>query len=80
MHPERIQYTAKLRAMHEDVSSRTQRRFLAASAVGGTFLLLLLAAASYAQTVQTAGARALVTSSPPGKQNAAIRAAFRSLR
>jgi pimeloyl-ACP methyl ester carboxylesterase len=68
---ERIQYTAKLRAMHEDVFSRTGRSFLAASAVCGTFLLLLLAAASYAQTVRTADGQAFVTSPLPAKQTAA---------
>ena len=71
MSPERMQYAAKLRAMHEDVSSRTRRSILAASAVGGTFLFLLLAAASYAQTVRTADAQPFVTSPLPGKQNAA---------
>ena len=68
---EQMQYTAKLRATHENVLSRTRRSFLAAPAVGGTFLLLLLAAASYAQTVRTADAQAFVTSPPPEKQSAA---------
>jgi hypothetical protein len=53
---EKMQYTAKLRATHENVLGRTRRSFLAAPAVGGSFLLLLLAAASYAQTVRPAGA------------------------
>jgi hypothetical protein len=43
----KLQYTAKLRAAHENVLSRTRPSFLAAPAVGGTLLLLLLAAASY---------------------------------
>jgi hypothetical protein len=67
MNPERIPYTAKLRATHEDVSSRARRNVLAASAVGGTFLLLLLAAASYAQTVRTVDAQAFVTGALPAK-------------
>jgi hypothetical protein len=66
-----MQSTAKLRTTHEDVSSRTCCSFLAASAVGGTFLLVLLAAASYAQTVRTVDAQAFVTSSLPAKQSAA---------
>jgi len=56
MSPQRMRYTAKLFAMHEDVSSRTRRSILAASAVGGTFVFLLLAAASHAQTVRAADA------------------------
>jgi len=71
MNPERIPYTAKLLATHEDVSSRARRNILAASAVGGTFLLLLLAAASYAQTVRTVEAQAFVTSPLPEKQSTA---------
>jgi pimeloyl-ACP methyl ester carboxylesterase len=71
MNPERIPYTAKLLATHEDVSSRARRNILAASVVGATFLLLLLAAASYAQTVRTVEAQAFVTSPLPAKQTAA---------
>ncbi len=56
MSAERKQYNAKLRAMHEDVSSRTGRSFHAGSAVGATFVFLLLAAASHAQTARTADA------------------------
>jgi len=55
---ERKQYSAKLRAMHEDVSTRTRRSFLAGPAVGGTFVFLLLAAGGHAQTVRTADATA----------------------
>jgi hypothetical protein len=33
---EKTQYTAKLRATHENVLSRTRRGFLAAPAVGGS--------------------------------------------
>jgi hypothetical protein len=58
MTTEKIQYTAKLRATPENVTSRTRRSFPAARAVEGAFLLLLLAAASYAQTVPTADAQA----------------------
>src|ERR1700728_399412 len=68
---EKMQYNARLRATHENVSSRTRPSFLAAPAVGGTFLLLLLAAASYAQTVPTADAQAFVSSPLRGKQSAA---------
>jgi pimeloyl-ACP methyl ester carboxylesterase len=67
----KMQYTARLRATHENVSSRTRRSFPAARAVGGAFLLLLPAAASYAQTVRTADAQAFVTSPLPEKHNAA---------
>src|SRR5271157_1478932 len=67
---ERIQHTARLRTTHEDVSNRTRRSFLTASAVGCT-CLVLLAAASYAQTVRTADAQAFVTSPIPAKQTAA---------
>src|SRR5580700_8268542 len=70
MTPEKIQYTAKLRATH-DVPSRTRRSVLAATVVGGTFLLLLLAAVSYAQTFRTADAQAFVTSPLPEKQSTA---------
>jgi hypothetical protein len=68
---EKMLYTDKLRATHENVLSRTRRSFLAAPAVGGTLLLLLLAAASYAQTVRTAAAQAFVASPLPEKQSAA---------
>jgi hypothetical protein len=68
---ERIQYTPKLRATHEEISIRPRRSFLAPSAVGGTFLLLLLAAASCAQTVRAVDAQAFVTSPLPAKQTAA---------
>jgi len=57
MSPERKQCNAKVRAMYEDVSTRT-RRFHAGSAVAGTVVFLLLAAASQAQTVRTADATA----------------------
>ncbi len=72
MSPERMQHTAKLGAMHEAVSSRTRHSYLAASAVGGTFLFLLLAVASYAQIVRTADAQPFVTSPLHGKQNAVV--------
>jgi pimeloyl-ACP methyl ester carboxylesterase len=71
MSPERMQYTAEFRAMHEDISRRSRRNFLAAFAVGGTFLFLLAAAASYAQTVRAADAQLFIPSPLPGKQNAA---------
>ena len=64
---EKMQYNARLGVTHENVSSRTRPSFLAAPAVGGTFLLLLLAAASYAQTVRTADAQAFVSSELEGK-------------
>jgi len=72
---EKIQHTARLRATHENVSSRTRPSFLAVPAVGGTFLLLLLAAAGYAQTVRTADAQAFVASPLPDKHDAANEAA-----
>jgi hypothetical protein len=72
MSPERMQYTAELRAMHEDISRRSRRSFLAAFAVRGTFLFLLAVAASYAQTVRTADAQPFITSPLPGKQNASL--------
>jgi hypothetical protein len=53
MTAKKTQYTAKLRATPESVTSRTRRSFPAARAVEGAFLLLLLAAAGYAQTVPT---------------------------
>src|SRR5580658_9331776 len=68
---EKMQYTARLRATHENVFNPTRPSFLAAPAVGGAFLLLLLAAASYAQTVRTADAQAFVSSPLPEKQSAA---------
>jgi pimeloyl-ACP methyl ester carboxylesterase len=68
---ERIQPTPKLRATHEDVSSRARRNILAVSAIGGNFLPLLLAAASYAQTGRTVDAEAFVTPPIPAKQTAA---------
>jgi hypothetical protein len=71
MSPERVEYTAKLRATHEDFSSRTRRSFLAASAIGGTCLLVLLAAASYAQTIPSADAQTFVTSPLLAKLTAA---------
>jgi pimeloyl-ACP methyl ester carboxylesterase len=71
MTPEKMQYTAKLRATHENVLSRTRRSFLAARAIGGAFLLLLPAVASYAQTVRSVDAQAFVSSPLPEKQSAA---------
>ena len=71
MNPERIPYTAKLLATHEDVSSRARRNILAVSAIGGNFLPLLLAAVSYAQTARTVDAEAFVTPAIPAKQTAA---------
>ena len=68
---ERTQPTPKPHAMHEDVSRRTRRSFLAASGIAGTFLLFLLAAASYAQTVRTVESQAFVPSPLPAKQSAA---------
>src|SRR5580698_6513398 len=68
---EKMQYTAKLRATPENVSSRTRGSFLAAPAVGGTLLILLLPAVSCAQTVRTADAQAFVSSPLPEKQSAA---------
>ena len=65
MTTEKIQYTAKLRATPENVTSRTRRSFPAAHAVEGAFLLLLLAAASSAQTVPTADVQAFGTSPLP---------------
>ena len=62
MSTEKMQYTAELRAMHEDISRRSRRSLLAAFAVGGTFLSPLVAAASYAQTIRTADAQPLITS------------------
>jgi pimeloyl-ACP methyl ester carboxylesterase len=88
MSPERVQHTAKLRATHEDFSSRTRRSFLAASAIGGTCLLVLLAAASYAQTIPSAEAQAhevakgghFAAWEQPELFSEELRAAFRSLR
>jgi pimeloyl-ACP methyl ester carboxylesterase len=71
MSPEKIQYTANIRATHEDVSCRTRRSYLAARTVEGTFLVLLLAATSYAQAVRTADAQAFVTSPLPETKGAA---------
>jgi hypothetical protein len=70
---EKMQYTARLRATHENVLSRTRRCFPAVPAVGGTLLLLLLAAASYAQTVRTVDAQAFVASPLPDQQSAATK-------
>jgi pimeloyl-ACP methyl ester carboxylesterase len=75
---EKMQYNARLRATHENVSSRTRPSLLAAPALGGTFLLLLLAAASYAQTVRTADAQAFVSSPLPEKLSAATQDAIRT--
>ena len=54
MTSERMQYTSKLRAVHGEVSSRTRRRFLLASVVGGAFVSLLLAVPGHGQTGQLA--------------------------
>ena len=60
---EKMGYTAKLRATHEDVSIRNRRSSLAARAVDTAFIFFLLAAASYAQ--------GFLGSSLPVKQSAA---------